>query len=102
MAVRIQREVGGNLAEVLQTTVDTIRERGRVRRHVRALSAEGRLSAWVLIALPALVTLMLVTFRRNYLRPLFTEPIGIVMVLICAGLLILGVFWMLRVVRVQA
>ena len=51
-AIRIQRDTGGNLAEILETTVETIRERGRLARHVRALSAEGRLSAYVLIALP--------------------------------------------------
>jgi tight adherence protein B len=102
MAVRIQREVGGNLAEVLQTTVDTIRERSRVRRHVRALSAEGRLSAWVLVVLPVLISALLVAFRRDYLRPLFSEPIGIAMLLGGMGLLVLGVFWMMRVIRVQA
>ena len=46
MAIRIQREVGGNLSEVLETAVETMRERARLRRHVRALSAEGRLSAY--------------------------------------------------------
>ena len=70
MAVRIQREVGGNLAEVLQTTVDTMRERARLRRHVRALSAEGRLSAWVLIALPLSLGLFMFLFRRSYMTPL--------------------------------
>jgi Flp pilus assembly protein TadB/Mg-chelatase subunit ChlD len=101
MAVRIQREVGGNLAEVLQTTVDTIRERGRLRRHVRSLSAEGRLSAWVLIALPLLLAAYFFTFRRDYLRPLYTEPIGIAMLLGGAGLLVVGIIWMTRTVKVE-
>jgi tight adherence protein B len=61
MAVRIQRDVGGNLAEILQTSVDTMRERARLRRHVRSLSAEGRLSAWVLICVP----LVLGTFHDH-------------------------------------
>ena len=52
MAIRIQREVGGNLAETLRTTAATLREREMLRRQVRALSAEGRLSAYILIALP--------------------------------------------------
>src|SRR5215831_13893070 len=55
MAIRIQREVGGNLAEVLSQTVVTMRERASLRRHVRALSAEGRLSGYILIALPLLL-----------------------------------------------
>jgi len=102
MAVRIQREVGGNLAEVLQTTVDTIRERGRLRRHVKSLSAEGRLSAWVLIAIPILLGGFFFTFRRAYLRLLYTEPIGIAMLLVGLVLLVVGIFWMSRTVKVEA
>jgi tight adherence protein B len=101
LAVRIQREVGGSLAEVLQTTVDTIRDRGRLRRHVRSLSAEGRLSGWVLVALPVLLGTFMFTFRRDYLRPLYTEPIGWAMLLIGFSLLGVGVFWMWRTVRVE-
>ena len=52
MAIRIQREVGGNLAETLKTTATTLREREALQRQVRTLSAEGRLSAYILIALP--------------------------------------------------
>ncbi len=101
MAIRIHREVGGNLAEVLQTTVDTIRERARLRRHVRSLSAEGRLSAWVLIGLPILLGLFMFTFRRDYLRPLYTEPIGMAMLFVGVGLLVLGIVWMSRTVKVE-
>jgi tight adherence protein B len=102
MGVRIQREVGGNLAEVLQTTVDTMRERSRLRRHVRALSAEGRLSAWVLIALPLGLGLFMFVFRRSYMTPLVTDPTGITM-LVGGGLLfVLGIVWLLRVIKVEA
>ena len=52
MAIRIQREVGGNLAEILHTVADTLREREYLRRQVKALSAEGRLSGYILGALP--------------------------------------------------
>jgi tight adherence protein B len=102
MAVRIQREVGGNLAEVLQTTVDTMRERGRLRRHVRALSAEGRLSAWVLIGLPLALGAFMFTFRRSYLAPLVTDPLGIAMLVGGAVLFVVGIFWMSRVIKVEA
>jgi Flp pilus assembly protein TadB len=102
MAVRIQREVGGNLAEVLQTTVDTMRERGRLRRHVRSLSAEGRLSAWVLIGLPIALGMFMFFFRPGYMAPLVTNPFGVIM-LIGGGLLfVIGIFWMSRVVKVEA
>jgi tight adherence protein B len=101
LAVRIQRDVGGSLAEVLQTTVDTIRERGRLRRHVRALSAEGRLSGWVLVMLPIVLGAFMFTFRGEYLRPLYTEPIGFAFLLTGLALLTAGIFWMWRVVKVE-
>ena len=55
MAIRIQREVGGNLAEILHTVADTLREREYLRRQVKALSAEGRLSGYILAGLPPLI-----------------------------------------------
>jgi tight adherence protein B len=102
MAVRIQREVGGNLAEVLQTTVDTMRERARLRRHVRALSAEGRISAWILIGLPIALGAFMFMFRREYLTPLFTERLGQLMVIGGGLLFVLGIVWMTRVIRVES
>jgi tight adherence protein B len=101
LAVRIQREVGGNLAEVLQTTVNTIRDRGRLRRHVRSLSAEGRLSGWILVGLPVVLGTFMFTFRREYLRPLYTEPIGFVLLFFGISLLGIGILWMWRTVKVE-
>ena len=74
MAVRIQRDVGGNLAEVLMTTVTTLRERAATRRQVRALSAEGRLSAWILLALPIGLFALLLVIRTEYLSLLVDHP----------------------------
>jgi tight adherence protein B len=102
MCIRIQREVGGNLAEVLQTTVDTMRERSRLRRHVHALSAEGRLSAWVLIALPLSLGLFMFVFRRRYVAPLVTDPTGVTMLVGGSLLFIVGVVWIIRVIKVEA
>jgi tight adherence protein B len=101
MAVRIQREVGGNLAEVLQTSVDTMRERARLRRHVRALTAEGRLSAWVLIGVPLVLGLFMFVYRRSYLSPLITDPRGLIMLVGGSVLFIVGIIWMTRLVRVE-
>ena len=70
MAIRIQREVGGNLAEVLTTVSATLRERERLRRQVQVLSAEGRLSAWILGLLPIVFAFYLVLVRPEYLAPL--------------------------------
>jgi tight adherence protein B len=101
MAIKIQREVGGNLAETLRTTAKTLREREELRRHVRALSAEGRLSAYILIALPIGIFLYTMKTNREYVELLWTRPLGLAMV--AAGLVSLGigVFWMRKVVDVQ-
>jgi tight adherence protein B len=100
-AIRIQRSVGGNLVEVLRTTGDTMRERASVRRHVRALSSEGRLSAYILIALPILVGSFLFVIRDDYMRPLYTTPLGLTMMTIGVGLVAVGSVWMRNVVKVE-
>lgn len=101
VAIRVQREVGGNLAEVLTNTVNTIRERESLQRHVRALSAEGRLSAWVLLALPVFLLAFMILFRGAYLRPLYTHPIGIAMSVIGVALVLVGGIWLKRLVKVE-
>jgi Flp pilus assembly protein TadB len=101
MAVRIQRETGGNMAEVLQTTVDTLRERERLRRHVWALSAEGRLSAYILIALPIVLAGFMFVARRAYLSALWTTRTGLVMLIGAIALVIIGSIWISRWVKVE-
>jgi tight adherence protein B len=101
MAIRIQRSVGGNLAEVLTTTVRTLRERAATRRLVRSLSAEGRLSAYILIALPIMVFSFLMLIRRAYLRPLWTTTPGVVMIAGATLLMLVGALWMRQVVTVE-
>src|SRR5262249_47225392 len=77
IAIRVQREVGGNLAEVLTRTVETMREREAIRGEVRSLAAEGKLSAYILIGLPILIGLYMALVRRDYVSLLVTEPLGI-------------------------
>ena len=101
MAIRIQRQVGGNLAELLDTVAGTMREREYMRRQVSALAAEGKLSAWVLGALPPAFMLYLLVAKRDYVMPMFTEPIGWMMLGGAAVLLSVGVFWMSRLVKVE-
>ncbi|MCM0621665.1 type II secretion system F family protein [Nocardioides bruguierae] len=101
MAIRIQRQVGGNLAELLERVAGTMREREYLRRQVSALSAEGRLSAVVLGALPVLFALYLLVAQRDYVMVLFTDPRGLVLVGFGAALLVLGIFWMSRLVKVE-
>jgi tight adherence protein B len=101
MAIRIHREVGGNLAEILTTVAATVRERERLRRQVRGLSAEGRLSAWILGALPPIFATYLILVRPTYIKPLFTDPLGVTLLGVMIVLMITGIFWLRRVVKVE-
>ncbi|WP_347060148.1 type II secretion system F family protein [Blastococcus sp. HT6-30] len=99
-AIAIQREVGGNLAEVLDRVGHTIRERNAIRRQVKALSAEGKLSAYVLMALPIGVGLFLFLTRPEYMG-VFTESlIGYAMLAAVAVLLTAGGLWLRTTVRI--
>jgi tight adherence protein B len=101
MAIRIQREVGGNLAETLRTTAATLREREYLKRHVSALSAEGRLSAYVLIALPLGLMAYMTWANYEYVSLLWTRALGILMLIVAFILLVIGIFWMRKVVQIE-
>jgi len=101
MAVRIQRAIGGNLAEVLTTTVNTIRERGYLRRQVHALSADGRLSAYILVALPALIGAFLFLTKPTYMRPLYTTHVGELMLGGAIVLQALGALLMRQMTKIE-
>lgn len=100
-AIEIHREVGGDLAEVLDHVGDTIRERMQIKGQVKSLSAEGRLSAYILIALPVGIFLFLSFSNPGYLGVLYTSLIGWVMLGLAVVLLALGSFWLSRVVKIK-
>lgn len=101
MAIRIQRDVGGNLAETLLTTANTLRERESLFRQVRTFSAEGRLSAWILIALPVGMFFFMMFTNYEYVSLLWTTTLGIVMLIVSLVMFVIGIFWMRRVVRIE-
>jgi tight adherence protein B len=101
LAVNIQREVGGNLAEILDTVADTLRERAMLRRQIRVLTAEGRLSAWVLALLPIGIALYMFAVNPGYIKVLFNTTIGLVMLGTSLALLALGVVWMRKIVNID-
>ncbi len=101
MALRLQREVGGSLVEVMQTTADTMRERAYLQRHVRSLSGEGRVSAYVLGAMPFLAAGGIWVTQPEYLRPLFQQAAGLVMVAVALLLMAIGAVWLRAVVKVE-
>jgi len=100
-AIRVQQGVGGNLAEVLTTIVGTIRERAFLRRQVRALSAEGRLSAYIIVALPWLIGIWLFISRPQYMRLLYTTHVGEIMLVGAIALMVVGALWMRRVIKIR-
>lgn len=101
MAIRIQREVGGNLAETLRTTAQTLRERESLKRQVRALSAEGRLSAYVLIALPIGIFLYMAWVNPAYTALLWTTVPGILMLAVSGLGIVIGSLWLNKVVKIE-
>jgi tight adherence protein B len=101
MAIEIQREVGGDLAEVLDSIAGTIRERERLRRHIKALTAEGRLSGWILGGLPFFMAGVLLIVNPGYLSTLFESGLGLAMVAGASVLMVIGAFWMRKVIRIE-
>ncbi|MFL6217367.1 MAG: type II secretion system F family protein [Actinomycetes bacterium] len=101
MAIRLQRQVGGNLAEVLSTVSQTIRDRYALKRQIKALSAEGRLSSVILSVLPVLLFAGLLLLNPVFLRPLYTTTVGITMMAGAAVLMIIGVFWLKKITEIK-
>jgi tight adherence protein B len=93
-AINVQREVGGNLAEILDTISFTIRERVRIKGEISALTAQGRATAWVIAALPIVLVLLLFLLNREYVMTFFdpeTRSCGIP-ILVIAGLMVISGF----------
>ena len=101
MAIRIQREVGGNLAVLLDTVSDTMTKRERIRRELRALTAEGRLSAIVLSCVSPLLLLAIWLVQPDYLKPLFHDFLGICGLVLAIVLSVVGWFWLRRIVDIE-
>jgi tight adherence protein B len=89
-AVNIQLQVGGNLAQILDTIASTIRERVRNQREIAALTAEGKLSGWVCAGMPPIMCAIMTTLNPAYMKPLFSTPTGWMMIGIAIGLQVLG------------
>jgi tight adherence protein B len=101
VAVLIQRESGGNLTEILSNLSRLIRERLKLMARVRVLSSEGRLSALVLIIMPFLLAGLLAVFNPTFMRPLWTDPLGISMVKVLLVMMAVGVVMLRQIVRIR-
>jgi tight adherence protein B len=101
MAIRIQREVGGNLAELLLTVADTMIARERLRRDVAALTAEGRVSAYMLAGMPPILAGVMYVLNKDYVSTLFTDGLGIGMVVVAVVSMIVGFLWMKKIITIE-
>ena len=100
-AVLIQREVGGNLAQILDTISDTINERIRMKREIHALTAQGRFSAWVLLILPFVVAGFCYVFNYDQFMMLFEEESGRIAMVVACVLEVLGYFVIQKIVDIE-
>lgn len=101
IAIRINSEVGGDIGSLLTTIAATIRDRDVLRRTARVLSAEGRLSAWVLGALPPAFVALLLVVRPEHLAPLTADRRGWAIVATAVTLFVIGVAWLRRAIRLD-
>ncbi|WBS03290.1 type II secretion system F family protein [Pseudoduganella sp. SL102] len=101
LAVLIQRESGGNLAELLNNISRLVRARLKLQGQVRVLSAEGRMSAWVLGLLPLVMLVLMSVVNYKYISLLWTDPLGVKMLWSAGGAMAIGAFWMRNVVRIR-
>ena len=100
-AVLIQRESGGNLSEVLDNLAGVMRERFRVKRQMRVISAHGRITGWILVCLPPTLALVLMSVNPEHRRTMFGDPLGIQMMAGAAGLQIIGTLIIRKIVDVE-
>ncbi|BAQ76411.1 MULTISPECIES: type II secretion system F family protein [Pseudomonas] len=99
--VLIHRETGGNLTEVLERLSSLIRGRFRFQRKVRTLSAEGRMSGWILVSMPFVLAAAIVFSSPTYLPLLFQEPLGQKLVIGAFVAMLIGIFWIRKIIRIQ-
>ena len=101
IAVLIQRESGGNLAEVLGNISRLIRARLKLLGQVRVMSAEGRMSAWILGLLPLAVLVLMSISNPAYIRVLWTDPIGVRLMWYSGAVAVGGIFWLRKLIRIR-
>lgn len=101
MAIRIQREVGGNLAELLDTVARTMTERERLKQEILSLTAEGRLSAWILGIFPPLFGGVLYLVQPSYMTVLLESSFGVLAVIVSAVMACLGFAWLRKIMAIE-
>ncbi len=101
VAILIQREAGGNLSEIMSNVSLLIRQRLKLLGDIRTMSAEGRLSAWILCLLPAVIAAVFFMVSPEYLKQFVEDPAGPLMLGAGAAMMLLGVLWMRQLIRIR-
>jgi tight adherence protein B len=100
-AVMLQRETGGNLAEILDNLSYVIRERFKILRQVRVYTAQGRLTMMLLMGLPPLIVVVMLLMNPGFIRPLFADPIGHTLIVAGIAMQTIGYFVIRRIIQIQ-
>jgi tight adherence protein B len=100
-SILIHRETGGNLTEVLERLSRLIRGRFRFQRKVKTLSAEGRMSAWVLVAIPFVLAIAIIVTSPSYLPVLVNDPTGHKLIIGAFVAMLIGIIWIRKIIRIQ-
>lgn len=100
-AVMIQRQVGGNLAEVLDNISTTIRDRVRIKNEIKTTTAQGRMSGWVISLLPAALGIAIYIINPKHMSLLFTNPLGILILVVSIMMEMIGIFLISKIVRIE-
>lgn len=100
-AILIQREVGGNLAEILDNLASVVRARFTIRRQIRVYTAQGRMTGYLLSALPLILFALLYTINAEYMSILFTDPIGKILITVALTMQFIGFLWIRKIIKIE-
>jgi tight adherence protein B len=100
-AILIQREVGGNLAEILDNLAAVVRARFTIRRQLRVYTAQGRMTGYLLAALPLILFSILYMMNPGYMSILFTDPIGKILVGVAVSMQLVGLIWIRKIINIE-
>jgi tight adherence protein B len=100
-AILIQREVGGNLAEILDNLSAVVRARFTIRRQIRVYTAQGRMTGYLLSALPIILFSMLYMINAEYMSILFKDPVGKILIVIAVSMQLIGFLWIRKIIKIE-
>jgi len=101
LVVRVQHQVGGNMAEMFDIVADTVRQRHRLRAQIQTLTAQGRMTRWILVAAPFGIGGVVFLLSPQYVLQFLEDPAGRLMIAIAAVLVVIGSLWLKKIVEIE-